>query len=458
MNSGNLPQSRNEFLMRYQQGERNFSSINLCGADLKDQSLTSVVLCKANLENANLENANLSGANLSAVPIRTRINQEDVNKLGIAQNRVGQELRENDYQNEKDWLDWGLKNEGANLRKANLRNAVLRGADLRKADLREADLTGADLTNAKLTGANLEAVGWNNFSKKGTALRDVNLSGAIVRNIRGWGVDLRGVQVDENTKLDDNLEFVHKIINQGKGKNGSFVEVSLREANLEGADLSDADLTGVNLLGAFLSEANLQNADLSNAELKFADLSNANLIGANLKTAKNLDRAILKDIQYDPTTRFPDNFDTSKLSTLPQLEAITVQSNQDHFTNQGLGYGGREAPHTWGGLRFWSKTEIEIAKALDKKRLFFVPPCMVRFSAREGNPNIEIDFLICDQGKWGILHVDGPHHYSSADRVITERDQDYLLQKYGIKTIYRQPAERCYKEPDKVVCEFLELL
>lgn len=314
MNSGNLPRSCKQFLICYQQGERNFSSIQLCGADLKDQSLTSVVLCKANLEKANLENANLSGANLSAVPIRTRINQEDVNKLGIAQNRVGQELRENDYQNEKDWLDSGLKNEGANLRKANLRNAVLHGADLRKADLCGADLTGADLTNAKLTRANLGPLS-GNYCEKGTALRDVNLSGAIVRNIRGWGVDLRGVQVDKNTKLDDNLEFVHKIINQGKGKNGSFVEVSLTEANLEGADLSDADLTGVNLSSAFLSGANLEDADLSNAELKFADLSKANLIGANLKTAKNLDRAILKDIKFDDTTRFPNNFDTSKLST-----------------------------------------------------------------------------------------------------------------------------------------------
>ncbi|MGB6297686.1 MAG: hypothetical protein WBF90_16090 [Rivularia sp. (in: cyanobacteria)] len=109
-------------------------------------------------------------------------------------------------------------------------------------------------------------------------------------------------------------------------------------------------------------------------------------------------------------------------------------------------------------MRFWSKSEIEIAKALDSEGLFFVPPSMVCFSARKGNPNLEIDFLFCYQGKWGIIHVDGPHHYSSTKRIITERDQDYLLQEYGIKTIYRQPAERCYNQPDQVVRKFLELL
>ena len=312
MNSGNLPRSCNEFLICYQQGRRDFSSIQLCGANLKGQSLTNVLLCKANLEKANLENANLSGANLSAVPIR--INQEDVNKLGIAQSRIGEELRENDYPNEEDWLTSGLKNEGANLRKANLRNAVLHGADLRKADLRGADLTGADLTNAKLTGANLEPLS-HDYCEKGTALRDVNLNGAVVREIHGWGVDLKGVKIDDKTELNDDLRLVHQIINQGASKNKNFVNVSLQWVNLEDADLSKADLTGVNLSSAFLSGANLEDADLTNAELKFADLSKANLIGANLKTAKNLDRAKLKDIKFDDTTRFPDNFDTSTLST-----------------------------------------------------------------------------------------------------------------------------------------------
>ena len=234
--------------------------------------------------------------------------------------------------------------------------------------------------------------------------------------------------------------------------------ISLRSANLEGADLSNSNLRCADLYGAFLSEANLENADLRGANLCHADLTKANLIGANLETAKYLERATLKDIKFDETTLFPSYFDKSKLPLSPKQEVITVQQNQDTFTNQGLGYKGREAPYVWEGLRFWSKTEIEIAKALDRKKLFFVPPCMVRFGARQYNPNIEIDFLVCYQNKWGIIHVDGPHHYASVQRVITDRDQDYLLDNYGIKRIYRQSAQRCFQEPDKVVNDFLEYL
>lgn len=59
-----------ELLERYQQGERNFSNLNLSRfmlyeADLRGSNFSGANLCYANLSGADLGNADLSGANLS---------------------------------------------------------------------------------------------------------------------------------------------------------------------------------------------------------------------------------------------------------------------------------------------------------------------------------------------------------------------------------------------------------
>lgn len=65
----------------------------------------------------------------------------------------------------------------------------------------------------------------------------------------------------------------------------------------------------------------------------------------------------------------------------------------------------------WNNLRFRSESEVRIAQALDRAGVLFLPNCKARLGSPEGRRNRESDFMICYEGKWGILEMDGePFH------------------------------------------------
>jgi len=107
----------------------------------------------------------------------------------------------------------------------------------------------------------------------------------------------------------------------------------------------------------------------------------------------------------------------------------------------------------WKGMIFRSHSEVKIAKALDHADLFFVGPGKVRFSAGRERQTRELDFLICHQGRWGFLEVDGPFHSAEYD---AQRDQ--WAREHGVRLISRFEARRCYDEPQVVIREFLQML
>jgi very-short-patch-repair endonuclease len=103
---------------------------------------------------------------------------------------------------------------------------------------------------------------------------------------------------------------------------------------------------------------------------------------------------------------------------------------------------------------FRSQTELRIAKTLDHRGIFFIPPTRVRLSAsKDDRQSRELDFVICHEGKWGVLEVDGPFHDAKLD---AERDK--LLRAHGIRSIQRFPAGRCYQTPHAVIDQFLHVL
>jgi very-short-patch-repair endonuclease len=69
--------------------------------------------------------------------------------------------------------------------------------------------------------------------------------------------------------------------------------------------------------------------------------------------------------------------------------------------------------------------------------------------------NREPDFLVCKDGHWGVLEVDGDLYHSRAAK---DHERDRLFRACGIKVVERYTANRCYREPEKVVGEFLVLL
>jgi hypothetical protein len=112
--------------------------------------------------------------------------------------------------------------------------------------------------------------------------------------------------------------------------------------------------------------------------------------------------------------------------------------------------------YSWRNLRFSSKSEIAIARALEKVDAFFIPNAHARLSG--AYVNRELDFVVCYQGGWGVLEVDGIHHRESLSATEYDAERDHILHKHGVRTIMRVTAARCHEEPQSVVREFLALL
>lgn len=111
----------------------------------------------------------------------------------------------------------------------------------------------------------------------------------------------------------------------------------------------------------------------------------------------------------------------------------------------------------WGTFKFASPGEIEIAKALDKRKALFLPNCKARlFNENGASISVYPDFLICHNKKWGILEVDSSHHYN-ANSAASDRIRDQSFDLYGIRT-WRFDHEECLQKPDDVVSRFLRFL
>lgn len=108
----------------------------------------------------------------------------------------------------------------------------------------------------------------------------------------------------------------------------------------------------------------------------------------------------------------------------------------------------------WHGLSFRSKSELKIAKELDRSGALFLSNCKIRLKSETHRQSREVDFLVCHEGKWGILEVDGPHHANSAE-ADSWRDDRFL--EHGIR-VSRYPASACYQTPAEVVTTFLAQL
>jgi uncharacterized protein YjbI with pentapeptide repeats len=275
-----------EFLRRYQQGERNFAHIDLSGASLSGVNLREIDLTGANLTGANLSWSFLSGAKLVGACLR----RADLRSAGLAGANLGQSNLS-----------------GANLAKADLRLACLLAADLNWAALPEADLGGADLQRvksdqinlekAKLDGAKLMAAELMEANLNRASLVGANLTGAILREAHLVEANLRSaILIGANLSEADlnGAQMRSANLSEADLHRAVLAGVDLTEAILDSADLSRANLAGAYLLKASFKKAHLLRANLQGVYLLRADLSGANLRGADLRKA-DLSGAYLMD-------------------------------------------------------------------------------------------------------------------------------------------------------------------
>uniref|UniRef100_A0ACD5GXS4 Uncharacterized protein n=1 Tax=Desertifilum tharense IPPAS B-1220 TaxID=1781255 RepID=A0ACD5GXS4_9CYAN len=71
----------------------------------------------------------------------------------------------------------------------------------------------------------------------------------------------------------------------------------------------------------------------------------------------------------------------------------------------GIDFAAIAALEEWKGFYFRSKTSVKIAEALESANVLFYPNCKIRLCSPNGRETQEYDFLVCQQGKWGILQV-----------------------------------------------------
>ena len=71
--------------------------------------------------------------------------------------------------------------------------------------------------------------------------------------------------------------------------------------------------------------------------------------------------------------------------------------------------------------------------------------------------NREPDFLVCYEGKWGILEVDGEDSHPPS-RTVDDHERDRLFKQHGILLVEHFDASECWENADGVVKKFLELL
>jgi hypothetical protein len=107
------------------------------------------------------------------------------------------------------------------------------------------------------------------------------------------------------------------------------------------------------------------------------------------------------------------------------------------------------------GLHFRSKTETRIYDVLKARKVLFFPnpAAVLGGDGRKKEP----DFLICLDGKWGILEVMGDPYHNGLTAV-ADHDRARIFKDYGILVIEFYDAARCYNNPEAVVDDFLRRL
>lgn len=116
-------------------------------------------------------------------------------------------------------------------------------------------------------------VNWQRCAMDGLDLREMDLSGARLRDGSFFRTDLTGSDLSDTES------------SRSKFVNSTMLDVVLDGAKLYEADLTKADLTGASLVGvdlrrARLFRANLRDANLTDAMLGGADMTRADLSGA----------------------------------------------------------------------------------------------------------------------------------------------------------------------------------
>lgn len=132
-------------------------------------------------------------------------------------------------------------------------------------------------------------------------------------------------------------------------------------------------------------------------------------------------------------------------------EEFMAQASGRGITNQGAGK--TPAPLRWMHNNFRTQGEIAIAKAFEKANVLFLPlPRAAIGVTPDMRTMVEPDFVVCHDGKWGVLEVDGSSHEG---RKAQDTEKDRLYHAHRIAVVRRYTEEQARGNADAIVAEFL---
>lgn len=320
-------------------GARDFSSMDLTGADLSELDLRGTrwhetLLERADFTGSCLDNADMNGAVLArARLVRTSLRGADLSGANMA--LVHAESA--DFSGAR--LDGTTLDQihasGCDFASAALDNLVLSRARLEGCSFEDAGLFSVDFDDGtvlhalRFDRARLHKVSWVEC-----AVQQLGFAGARLDTC-DWtdthaagGLDFSGAHLDSTC-------FVGEAALQGACfRDATLIDCSLRDARLDAADFTQAKLENSDFSNASMQRAVLDRADAMNCMFVRSDLTAASLVDVNLMTA-NLDKAVLvaADLRranlfqadlgqclIDDTTRFDEAY-TEHVKTVPRRKA-----------------------------------------------------------------------------------------------------------------------------------------
>jgi hypothetical protein len=173
-------------------------------------------------------------------------------------------------------------------------------------------------------------------------------------------------------------------------------------------------------------------------------LIEVNLNGTNISDTKVVGN--LHESNFCQANSYKDKIGYNKTELYePNIKAEDNSNSLTHSTSETITNG-------WKGWQFRSAADANIAQALDRSGVLFFPKATARLTTTEGRQNQDLYFLICYEGKLGILGVNAEDRDEAAQR------SDRILQSQGIRMIQYYNVNECAEEPDRVVLEFLQNL
>jgi uncharacterized protein YjbI with pentapeptide repeats len=317
-------------------GTRDFSDLDLTGADLSNMDLRGARWHRTLLECADFTGSVLDGGDMSeALLARARLARTSMREVNFEQANLAMvQCEQVDFTGARfvsTTLD-ALSAAHCDFTAATMEDLALPEASLSQCNFSRVQLLttefaeGSTLRNLRFEGARLYKVSWIEC-----AVSDLSFSGAELDTCDWTDTDCTGgVDFSDARMLStcfvgqSNLRkanFQGAVLTDCNLHETVLDEADFRDARLANTDFSDASMRGANLAGADLGGAMFIRADLTaasfvDASLIEADLQKAILVAADFHRA-NLFQADLSQCLIDDTTRFDEAY-TEQVITMPR--------------------------------------------------------------------------------------------------------------------------------------------